>query len=148
MVTAKNLAQGAVLVLAIIVSGIAWAQTSEGALAGSVTDPTGAVVPKATVSALSPQFGQPHKTYTDQVGTYRLEGLQPGVYSITFASPGFETLTVQGVVISGSLTTTINGKLKLATSQQVIEVQATASQVIDTQSGQLGENIGRQEVAE
>ena len=148
MATAKNLAQGAVLFLAILVSGVAWAQTSEGALAGSVTDPTGAVVPKATVSALSPQFGQPHKTYTDQVGTYRLEGLQPGVYSITFASPGFETLTVQGVVISGSLTTSINGKLKLAASQQVIEVQATASQVIDTQSGQLGENIGHEEVAE
>ena len=63
-------------------------------------------------------------------------------------APEFEALTVNGVVINGSLTTTINGKLKLAAAQQTIEVQATAGQVIDTQSGQLGGNISRQEVAE
>ena len=130
------------------VSGVAWAQTSNGTLVGSVVDPTGAVVTKATVSAVSSQYGQPHETHTDSVGTYRLESLQPGVYAVTITAPGFEALTVTGVVINGSLTTTINGKLKLAAAQQTIEVQATAGQVIDTQSGQLGENISHQEVAQ
>jgi hypothetical protein len=50
--------------------------------------------------------------------------------------------------MNGSLTTTINGKLKLAAAQQSIKVQAAAGQVIDTQSGQLGENISHQEVAQ
>jgi hypothetical protein len=148
MNTIKSLAQAVVLVLAVFVSGVAWAQTSNGTLVGSVTDPTGAVVPKSAVAAISPQYGQPHETRTDSVGTYRLEGLQPGSYTITFTAPGFEPLTVNDVVINGSLTTTINGKLRLAAAEQTIEVEATAAQVIDTQSGQLGENISRQEIAQ
>lgn len=148
MNTAKNAARAVVLLLAIFGCGVAWAQTSNGTLVGSVVDPTGAVVPKATVSAVSPQYGQPHETHTDSVGTYRLESLQPGTYAVTITAEGFETLTVNNVVISGSLTSTINGKLSLAAAQQTIEVQATAAQVIDTQSGQLGENLSHQEIAE
>jgi hypothetical protein len=148
MKTTKSFAQAVVLLLAVLVSGVAWAQTSQGTLVGSVTDPTGAVVPKSEVAAVSPQYGQPHETHSDSVGTYRLEGLQPGSYTITFTAPGFETLTVNDVVINGSLTTTINGKLSLAAAEQTIEVEATAAQVIDTQSGQLGENISRQEIAQ
>jgi len=148
MKTAMGLAQAVVLFLAVLVSGVAWAQTSNGTVAGSVVDPTGAVVAQATVSAVSSQYGQPHETHTDSVGTYRLESLQPGVYVVTITAPGFETLTVTGAILNGSLTTTINGKLKLAAAQQTIEVQATAGQVIDTQSGQLGENISQQEVAQ
>ncbi len=148
MKAAKGLMQAAVLFLTVLISGAAWAQTSNGTLVGSVVDPTGAVVTKATVSAVSSQYGQPHETHTDAVGTYRLESLQPGIYAVTITAPGFETLTVTGVVINGSLTTTINGNLKLATAQQTIEVQATAGQVIDTQSGQLGGNISHQEVAQ
>jgi hypothetical protein len=148
MNTAKSLLQAVVLLLVVLTSGIAWAQTSNGTLVGSVVDPTGAVVPKATVSVISAQYGQPHETHTDSVGTYRLESLQPGTYTVTIAAEGFESITVNGVVVNGSLTTTINRKLTLAAAQQTIEVQATAAQAIDTQSGQIGENISRQEVAE
>ena len=148
MKAAKGLVWAAVLLLALLISGSAWAQTSNGTLGGSVVDPTGAVVTKATVSAESSQYGQPHEARTDSVGTYRMEGLQPGVYAVTVTAPGFEALTVTGVVINGSLTTTINGRLKLAAAVQTIEVQAIAGQVIDTQSGQLGENISHQEVAQ
>src|SRR6202140_2711289 len=148
MNTAKSLLQAVVLLLVVLVSEIAWAQTSNGTLVGSVVDPTGAVVQKATVSAMSSLYGQPHETHTDSVGTYRLESLQPGVYAVTVTAPGFEALIVTGVVINGLLATTINGKLKLAAAVQTIEVQATAGQVIDTQSGQLGETVSRQEVAE
>ena len=148
MNTAKIFVRAVVFLLPVFVSGTACAQTSNGTLVGSVVDPTGAVVQKAKILAASPQYGQPHETQTDSVGTYRLEGLQPGTYSVTFTMAGFETLTVNGAVINGSLTTTINGKLRLAPAQQTIEVQASAGQVIDTQSGQLGENISRQEVAQ
>ncbi len=105
-------------------------------------------MPKATVFVFSAQYGQPHETHTDQVGTYRLESIQQGVYTVTITATGFEPLIVTGVSINGSLTTTINGKLALGVTQQTVEVQATAGQIIDTQSGQLGENISRQEVAE
>lgn len=136
------------MILLILMCGRVWAQTSNGTLVGSVTDQTGAVVPNATVSALSAQYGQSHETHTDSVGTYRLESLQPGTYGVTITASGLRTLTVSGVMVNGSLTTTINGKLALATAQQTIEVQAPAAQLIDTQSGQLGENISQVEVTQ
>ena len=148
MKTAKSLTQAVVLFLSVFVAGIAAAQTSNGTLVGSVTDPTGAVVPKAAVSAISAQFGQPHETHTDSVGTYRLESLQPGIYTVKISAEGFETLSVNEVIINGSLTTAINGQLKLAAAQQTIEVQASAAQAIDTQSGQLGGTINRQEIGD
>lgn len=143
-----RVAQAVMLLLGVLICTPARAQTSNGTLVGWVVDPTGAVLTKATVSARSAQYGQPHETHTDSVGTYRLESLQPGIYSVTIAAAGFETLTVDGVVINGSLTTTINGTLKLAAAEQTIEVQATAAQAIDTQSGQIGDSLNHQEVAE
>src|SRR3984957_5913939 len=148
MKTVKGLMRFAVFVLAVLSSALAWGQTSNGTVVGSVVDPTGAVVQNATISAVSSEYGQPHETKTDSVGTYRLESLQPGIYSVSITAPAFETITVTGGGINGSLTTTINGTLKLAAAQQTIEVQATAGQAIDTQSGQLGENISHQEVAQ
>lgn len=148
MNTAKTFAQAIVFLLAALASGVAWAQTSNGTLVGSVTDPTGAVVPKATVTAVSPQYGAPHETHTDSVGTYRLESLQPGIYTVTITAPAFKSLDVTQVVINGSFTTTINGKLELATAQQAVEVKATALQAIDTQSGELGGTLSPLEVTQ
>lgn len=145
---ARQIAQTIALITIFLTCGNAWAQTSNGTLVGAVTDPTGAVVPNATVSALSAQYGQPHETHTDSVGTYRLESLQPGTYVVTVNAPGFGTVTVNQVMVTGSLTTTINAKLTLATAQQIVEVQAPAAEIIDTESGQLGDNIIRQEIAE
>src|SRR6202162_1418464 len=99
MKAAKSLVRAAVLLLALFISGSAWAQTSNGTLVGSVVDPTGAVVTQANVSAVSSQYGQPHETHTDSVGTYRLESLQPGIYAVSISAPAFETITVEGVVI-------------------------------------------------
>ena len=113
-----------------------------------MTDPAGAVLPKALVSAVSPQYGLPHEARTDSAGTYRMESLQPGIYTVTITAKDFETLTVTGVVLDGSLTTTINGRLKLAVTEQKIEVQANAAMAIDTQSGQLGESISHEELAQ
>ncbi len=148
MIARKRVLQTLVILAATTLSGIAWAQTSSGTLVGSVTDPRGAVVPKAAISAVSAEYGAPHETQTDAVGTYRLEGLQPGTYTVTITAAGFKTLTVTGVIINGSLTTTINGRLELAATEQKLEVQASAAQAIDTQSGQLGGNISHVEVAQ
>jgi outer membrane receptor protein involved in Fe transport len=145
---AGSLARATLLFLLLFASRATWAQTSNGTLVGSIVDPTGAVVTKATVSAVSPQYGQPHEALTDSAGTYRLESLQPGTYNVTFTAAGFETLTVTEVIVNGSVDTTIDGRLKLAAAQQTIEVEAPAAQVMDTQSGELGGTIDRQEVAQ
>ena len=141
-----------VIIAVVLFVGIApaglLAQTSNGTIAGSVVDAKDNVLPMADVKAVSPEFGALHQTQTDSAGTYRLESLQPGVYNVTISLSGFTPLQVSNVVVNGSATTTVNGKLELAAAQNLIEIQAPASQAIDTQSGQLGETLNHQEISQ
>jgi hypothetical protein len=134
------------LLAAVAMTGIAVAQTSNGTLVGAVTDQTGAVVPKVDVKVESAQYGQVHEATTDSVGTYRIEGLQPGVYSVTFTSTGLAALRVGNVAINGSVTTTVDGQLQLGSIQSSVTVEAGANQMIDTQSGQLGESLTTRDI--
>jgi len=122
------------------------AQSSNGTLVGTVTDASGSTVPSADVKAVSPEFGEVHTTKTDSVGTYRLESLQPGTYTVTFTASGFAELQVSNVIMRGSVTTTIDGRLEVGQLQKTVVVEASAAQTIDTQSGQLGESLGTHEI--
>jgi outer membrane receptor protein involved in Fe transport len=124
-----------------IMAGVAAAQSSEGVLVGAVTDQTGAVIPNVNVKAVSPSYGQVHEATTDSAGTYRIEDLQPGVYSVTFTAPGLAALRVGSIAVTGGVTTTVNGLMQLGSIQTTVTVEAGAGQIIDTQSGQLGASL-------
>lgn len=127
---------------------VAFAQSSNGTIAGTVTDPKDAVVPRADVRVVSPEFGSVHQTRADSIGTFRLESLQPGTYTVTISSSGFADLAITNVVVNGSLTTTLNAKLQLAVTQQTVEIVAPAAQIIDTQSGEMGGTLNQQELVQ
>ena len=147
MIRKIRLAGALLSLLAILaMASVAGAQTSNGTLVGAVTDQTGAVIPNVDVKVVSPQYGQVHEATTDSAGTYRIEGLQPGIYSVTFTAPGLAALRVGSVNISGSVATTVNGQLQLGAVQTTVTVEAGAAQVIDTQSGQLGESLSTRDI--
>ena len=86
--------------IAAILPSAAWAQV---ALAGTVKDVSGAVLPGVTVEASSPVLIEKIRTATtDATGQYRIERLQPGTYSVTFTLAGFSTLKHEGVELSGT----------------------------------------------
>src|SRR3984957_13636258 len=122
------------------------AQSSNGTLVGTVTDPSGAAVPNAKVKAESPQYGQPLEVTTDSAGTYRMDSVQPGTYGVTFSAAGFADVQVTDVIMRGSITTTVDATLQVGALSKTVIVEASAAQVIDTQSGQLGESFGKEEV--
>src|SRR5271167_3870403 len=68
------------------------AQTASGTLRGRVTDPTGAVIPQATVTAAGSN-GQKTTAVTNNQGSYELKGLSPGSYTVTTAAKGFAVST-------------------------------------------------------
>src|SRR5579859_1392475 len=73
--------------------------TSEGAIGGTVFDPSGAVVPGATVTVHNNGTNAEHGTKTDASGYYRIGGLPPAVYTVTVTAAGFETSKSEQVIV-------------------------------------------------
>ncbi len=92
-----------------------------GSIQGSVTDPSGAVIPNATVVISSAETGYTHTLTTDKAGFYSLGPLNPGTYTITVSAANFEGLKSSVVVRTG---TASNGseKLTLGAATDTVEV--------------------------
>ncbi|HEY2360744.1 MAG TPA: carboxypeptidase-like regulatory domain-containing protein [Candidatus Angelobacter sp.] len=108
------------------------AQNSTGNLRGQVSDPSGAVVPGAVVSASSPS-SQPSSVQTDSVGNYVFTGLAPGDYTISVNAKGFAVSTAK-VRVSAGQDLHSNFALKIATKheQVVVEEGADRPSPVDT----------------
>ena len=108
------------VVVAGILPSAAWAQV---ALAGTVKDASGAVLPGVTVEASSPALIEKTRSaVTDGAGQYRIESLQPGTYSVTFTLSGFSTLKRDDVMLSGSGVIKIDADLKVGGVAETITV--------------------------
>src|SRR5438045_608462 len=85
------------------------AALAQAVIAGTVKDPSGAVLPGVVVEATSPALIEKVRSaVTDGTGQYRIEDLRPGTYTVTFTLQGFSTSRREGVELSGSFTATIN----------------------------------------
>jgi hypothetical protein len=108
------------------------AQTS--AIAGTVKDTSGAVLPGVTVEASSPALIEKVRSaVTDGSGQYKITTLRPGTYTVTFTLPGFSVVKRENVELTSDFTATINGDLKVGAVEETITVSAE-SPVVDTQS--------------
>jgi hypothetical protein len=111
--------------------------TNGGAIEGTITDPTGASIPGATVVIAEPATGYTHTIKTDSAGYYSVGPLVPGSYTITISAPAFEGLSDTKVVHTGTVTSG-NEKLTLGAATQQITVTAGALQVNTDQIGVAG----------
>lgn len=107
---------------------------AQAVIAGTVRDPSGAVLPGATVEAASPALIEKVRAaVSDGTGQYRIEDLRPGIYSVTFTLPGFSTFKREGVELAGSFTATINADLKVGTLEETVTVTGE-SPIVDVQN--------------
>jgi Carboxypeptidase regulatory-like domain len=110
------------------------AALAQAVIAGTVRDPSGAVLPGVTVEATSPVLIEKVRSaVTDGTGLYRIEDLRPGTYTVTFSLPGFNTFKREGIELTGSFTATINVELKVGELTETIVVSGE-SPVVDVQS--------------
>ena len=121
---------GAILLLLLPV--VAAAQTS--AVAGTVKDTSGAVLPGVTVEASSPALIEKVRSaVTDGSGQFKIEALRPGTYTVTFTLPGFSVVKREGVELTSDFTATINADMKVGALEETITVSAE-SPVVDVQN--------------
>jgi len=117
-----------VTLFVLLPTGILHAQTSSGTLRGRVTDPTGAVIPQATVTAAGPT-GKKTTAVTDSQGAYELKGLSPGNYTVSTAAKGFAVSTEQNVAISADQVQQFNIALEIQVQPEKVEVQEESATV-------------------
>jgi hypothetical protein len=118
------------LVLAILVvlslAAAANAQTFRGAINGTVTDPSGAVVPNATVKAMESATGIDHNTVTTSDGAFSFQDIPLGFYKITVTASGFPAYTVDKVEVVAGTIYTLPVKLSMQQQATTVEVSAAA----------------------
>jgi len=139
-------AAGALSILAIAFVSPAFAQ-STGAIQGTVTDASGGAVPKAIVTVKDPAHGVERSLITDSAGVYNVPSLPVGTYSIEVKAPGLTQTEAKGLIVDVGSTVTQNFALTVASSTQVVEVQASAP-LVDTSTASLSSVVDERAVQE
>ncbi|MGH8245608.1 MAG: carboxypeptidase regulatory-like domain-containing protein, partial [Gammaproteobacteria bacterium] len=103
-----------------------------GSISGYVRDPSGAVVPRASVKAVSAEQQLVRAAESDETGFYNLLAMPPGVYDITVESPGFETQIQKGVRLTLSQNLRLDVAMRVGVVQQEVTVASTATMVETT----------------
>jgi hypothetical protein len=97
------------------------APAATGSVRGAVADPTGAVIPQATVTATSAS-GKVYTAVSDSSGNYVLRGLPPGTYSLTTTAPGFSINTTPAIVVAAGAAKHLDISLVIEVAQQNVTV--------------------------
>jgi hypothetical protein len=97
-----------------------------GAIAGLVTDQTGAVVAGANISVIDPATGISTKGISNTTGLFQIANLPPGLYTVKVTARGFETYLLTEVSVSWSTLTTLEVKLTIGAETQTVTVSADA----------------------
>ena len=132
------------LALAIIAPLTAKAQLAgNGAISGTVTDPSGAVIPNATITVLAVDTNQATVRHSTSAGDYNVTPLPPGNYSVTVTAPGFESFVQQNVTVNGLETFALNMKMTIGAAGQTVPVSALPPNLTTTDAtlGGAMENV-------
>jgi hypothetical protein len=131
---------GLALVIALLLLPVAASAQDNSAIVGVVKDATDAVLPGVTVEVTSPVLiERARSVVSDDQGLYRVVGLLPGSYAITFTLPGFTTVRREGVVLTSNFTATVNVELRVGAVEETLTVTGQTP-IVDVQ------NVVRQRV--
>ncbi|MGH9490202.1 MAG: carboxypeptidase-like regulatory domain-containing protein, partial [Terriglobales bacterium] len=133
--------------LAFIGLPTAQAQAQYGSITGTVTDPSGEVVPGAKVVLTNQASSETRATSTDRSGLFSFNGVPRGTYTLTVSDHGFKTLHKSDIVLTAGAQLGIPGlKLQLGASSQTVEVSGQAYYIVPTTTGAKQMTITSQQV--
>jgi len=119
----------------------------DASLTGRITDPSGAVVPQATVTARSLDTGVSTTTESTGDGYYTLPALRPGRYEITITKSGFVPVKQTGLALTVQQIARLDVSLQVGALAETIQVQAQAP-LLDSETSTVGMVIGNRQVTE
>ena len=137
-------------VLAVLLCALpaaAFAQQETATIAGTITDSTGAVVPRAVVVVTNVQTGITVRTTATESGSYLVPSLRPGDYSVAVESKGFQKTVRTGVTLQVAQVARIDVTLQTGGLTEAVEVVA-ATPLLDTLTSSRGSVIDQKKIVE
>jgi len=127
-----------------LIASLGVAQIRSRAVTGTITDPSGAVIPGATVVVTNEETNVGVEVQTNAAGVYTVPYLGAGRYTVSVNAPGFQTFSKTGIVMGTATTMRVEASLATGTVTTAIEVTADAA-VLQTESasvqGAVSQNI-------
>jgi len=145
-----GLAWVALLLLATAMSLVpsGFAQTAgTGALAGTVADPSGAVMPQVQITVKSEATGEVRTVMSQQNGNYVVPLLPPGTYNVQASKAGFKVIVFAAIQVNVTETAILNIRLEVGAQKESVTVESQAEQLA-TESSALGSVVGERTVSE
>src|SRR5262245_45995707 len=127
-------------VVCLILAAAAFGQTANSTINGTLTDPTGAVVPNATVEAKNVETGIVYPTQSTPTGNYTISNLPVGQYEVSVNVPGFKIYIRKGIELSAAQLLQVDVKLEVGVTGDTVTVTAEAS-LLKTETGDLVHNV-------
>jgi hypothetical protein len=141
----RTLSLGLLPLGALLLPFAAFAQAGSSSLSGTVTDPTGAVVPNARVIAHENSTGQDHVVTTNSSGAYTITNLSSGLYTVRVEAQGFTTVTQQNTRLDPAIGARFDAALKTGESSTNVTVQADAN-TLQTETSSVGQLVTSEQV--
>ena len=125
------------LLVAIVFSVYAMAQTTNATLGGTVADPSGALIPGVTVTATNTATGIVNTAITNESGVYQFASLQTGTYKVSAELPGFQTQVVNNFTLGIGQQARLNFAFQVGAVSQTVEVSVAADTELKTTSASV-----------
>jgi hypothetical protein len=126
--------------LYLICALAAFAQGDRGTITGTVTDPTGAIVPNANIQITNSDTAASYKVGTSSTGNYTLANLPAGSYVLTVDAAGFKKYERPGLVVQVAETVRVDAVLQVGASTDTVTVSAEAP-LLKTESGEISHQV-------
>jgi Carboxypeptidase regulatory-like domain/TonB dependent receptor/TonB-dependent Receptor Plug Domain len=127
-----------ILAFVVLAAASLVAQTFRGAILGTVTDPSGAVVTGAKVTVKNVNTGLERTTQTSADGSYTIPELPIGTYTVTVSQSGFQTASITNVAVDVAAEKRVDVALKTGEALTVVEVSGEELPQIETTTDTLG----------
>ena len=128
-------------VLFLLASAVCiFAQTTNGSIQGTVTDPSGATITGATVTSRNLDTGLSVATVSSNAGLYSLANLPPGRYTIVIESPNLKKYTREGVTVQTGTTVSLDIQMQIGGASEAVTVAADATQ-LETATSDIGATV-------
>ena len=121
--------------------------TSTAPLSGTVTDPTGSLIPGAAVNVTNTETGTTYQAITGANGAFNVPSLGTGTYSVTATAKGFKQATISNIKMDAGVPANVQVRMEVGSQTETVTVEATAA-VLQTQTATVNTTITGRQIVE